>query len=87
MTPSQLKSHVEDTGSHYFDRKTLSFFGNRMSNYGVRSEFVKKMINDVGIVMVEVWELYRKSPVKFGNQSSTFFNKTSFKVVYNDPEV
>lgn len=34
MTPSELKYQVEQTGSHHFDRKSMKFFGDTMSNYG-----------------------------------------------------
>lgn len=34
MTPSELKYQVEQTGSNFFDRKTMKFFGDTMKNYG-----------------------------------------------------
>ena len=42
MTPSQLKYEVEVAGHerHFFDRKTMKFFGDTMSNYGVRSTVI-----------------------------------------------
>ena len=38
MTPSELKTNIlkHDHESHYFDRKTMQFFGDTMRNYGVR---------------------------------------------------
>ena len=38
MTPSELKANIleHDPESHYFDRKTMQFFGDTMRNYGVR---------------------------------------------------
>ena len=57
MTPSELKANIlaHDPDSHYFDRKTMQFFGDTMRNYGVRK-------TEIG--GVPVWELYRKKPVK-----------------------
>ena len=74
MTPSQLKYEVEAAGHerHFFDRKTMKFFGDTMRNYGVR-----KTENDG----VTVWELYRKMPVKHGLQSSAFFRTSDFQQV------
>ena len=75
MTPSELKANIlaNDPGSHFFDRKTMQFFGDTMSNYGVR----KAEINGLA-----VWELYRKRPVKHGLKSSAFFRATDFKQVF-----
>ena len=58
-----------------------------MRNYGVRSEDIDQEVNDIGLVPREVWELYRKNPVKHGLTESVFFNKSNFRVVQNDPEV
>ena len=51
MTPSELKANIRahDPDSHFFDRKTMKFFGDTMSNYGVR----KAEIDGVA-----VWESY-----------------------------
>jgi hypothetical protein len=72
MTPSELRNLVENSGKepYFFDRETMKFFGDTMKNYGVRSGF----INDT-----EVWELYRKKPVKHGLFKSAFFNKETFE--------
>ena len=75
MTPSELKANVikHDPNSHYFDRKTMQFFGDTMRNYGVR----KAELNGV-----TVWELYRKKPAKHGLQSSAFFRVSDFQQVF-----
>ena len=75
MTPSELKANIleHDHNSHYFDRKTMRFFGDTMNNYGVR----KTKMNDVA-----VWELYRKRPVKHGLKRSAFFRATDFQQVF-----
>lgn len=80
MTPSQLKSAVQETrtDSHFFDRDSMKFFGDRMGNYGVRSAIIKVYNGQ----MVDCWELYRKKPVKNGLQKSAYFDKTTFKQLY-----
>ncbi len=89
MTPSELKYHVEQSTdtSFFFTRNTMRFFGDTMSNYGVRSATIKtnwddngNWVSDNGRI-VEVWELYRKHPVKHGLKSSTYFDKVTFNKV------
>ena len=74
MTPSELKISIlaHNPDSHFFDRKTMKFFGDTMRNYGVRKAEIEG---------VDVWELYRKRPVKHGLQSSAFFRVSDFKQV------
>jgi|WetSurMetagenome_2_1015567.scaffolds.fasta_scaffold159845_1 hypothetical protein len=38
MTPSELRYRVQQTGSSFFDRNTLRFFGDTMSNFGCSSK-------------------------------------------------
>ena len=64
MTPSQLKHFVEETGSYFFTRDSMKFFGDTMRNYGVRSKPVQ--VVTVSGDIVECWELYRRRPVKNG---------------------
>lgn len=75
MTPSELKYHVEsrDETSHFFNRKTMKFFGDTMANFGVRSAERNG---------VAVWELYRKRPVKNRLDASHFFDKRDFRIVF-----
>ena len=42
MTPRQLKYEVEAASHerHFFDRQTMKFFGDTMSNYGARSTVI-----------------------------------------------
>lgn len=90
MNASQLKAHVEASGTspYFFDKDTMKFWGDTMSNYGVRSAMVKSQYDAEGNwtdedgVEVEVWELYRKRLVKNGLQSSAYFAKGSFKRVH-----
>jgi len=75
MTPSELKYHVTETGSHFFDRESMKFFGDTMANYGVRDSIIETWTDPEP---VEVWELYRKRPVKLGNRESAYFDKVTF---------
>ncbi len=74
MTPSELKFYTRETESYYFTNKTMKFFGDTMKNYGVRSA----VIDTYKEKNVEVWELYRKCPIKYGFQSRADFNKKTF---------
>lgn len=90
MTPSELKANVtaNNEESHYFTRATMKYFGDTMANYGVRSAVVTSNYDANGDyvsgagVEVEVWELYRKRPVKHGLKDSTYFAKDDFRRVY-----
>lgn len=89
MTPSELRVHIEETGqdSFFFDRKSMKFFGDTMRNYGVRRTTVTSNFDAQGTYHAEgterdVWELYRKRPVKGGNQKSAFFDAVTFKRVH-----
>lgn len=91
FTPADLKYHVSETGSYFFTRKTMAFFGDTMANYGVRSVSVDVVDSwDNGEPSawhsVEAWELYRKRPVKHGLQKSAYFDKTSFKQIHSIKE-
>lgn len=80
MTPSELKYQVEtrETESYFFTRSSMRFFGDTMRNYGTRSATVETHSGET----VEVWELYRKRPVKHGLQDSAFFDKETFERVF-----
>jgi hypothetical protein len=73
MTPSNLKYNYETkVGGHFFERSSMKFFGDTMSNYGCCSSTYEGQ---------QVWELHRKRPVKFNLQDSSFFNKETFERV------
>lgn len=74
MNASDLKYHVEQTGSNFFDRKTMKFFGDTMANYGVRSATIETYDSPA----VDVWELYRRRAVKHGLKDSAYFSKATF---------
>jgi len=70
MNSSTLKYNYEinNKKGHFFDRKTMNFFGDTMRNYGV-------------ITHEAAYELHRKSPVNGGLCGSTFFTKGTFQIV------
>jgi hypothetical protein len=83
MTPSELKYQVEQSGheSYFFTRKTMSFFGDTMKNYGVRTATIWRGYGD-DRRQVEVWELYRRRAVKHGLKDPAYFDKVTFECVF-----
>lgn len=88
MNSSQLRANIESANpdSHFFDRRTMRFFGDSMSNYGVRAVVVSAWSDEVDpetkryvSAPVEAWELYRRRPVKSGLKASVYFDKQTFK--------
>lgn len=81
MTPSQLKSKVEETrsSSKFFTRENMEFAGDTMSNYGVIETTIETWTDDKP---VEVYELYRKRPVKYGLMKSAYFRKDTFEQTF-----
>lgn len=71
-TPNDLKFwHLEKhPDSHFFDRKTLQFFGDTMANYGLKKHS-------------KYYELLRKRPVKHGLFKSHFFDRETLEHVTN----
>lgn len=80
MTPATLKYHVQNTGSNFFDHKTMRFFGDTMRNYGVTSRPV--MVKEYDGTETECWELYRRRPTAHGMTSSAYFCTTTYRRVY-----
>tara|TARA_R110002020_G_scaffold428322_1_gene637880 strand:- start:1001 stop:1270 length:270 start_codon:yes stop_codon:yes gene_type:complete len=62
--------------SHFFDRSSMRFFGDTMSNYVCSSKTVE--INTYSDGIIVCYELRRKKPVKRGLQSSAFFCAENF---------
>ena len=58
MTPSELKSKVAATGSNYFDRNAMKFFGDTMSNYGCRTAKIRCFGSDFKILCLEKYSLF-----------------------------
>jgi len=71
MTIYELKWAVENIAKnqYFFSRKTMSFFGDTLKNFGV-------------IDNGDAWKVYRRKPVKHGLLSSFNFDKITFKQVY-----
>lgn len=90
MTPSELKQQVEQSSdSHFFTRRTMQFFGDTMANYGVRGTFILETMHDETTGkprFLEVWELYRKKPVKHDLMGSAYFCKATFRRVFKKDE-
>lgn len=84
MTPSDLKFHVRQRpgGSHFFTRNNMSFAGDTMRNYGVRSKPVDVTTQSGDVV--PCWELYRRRPVKHGVSGSAFFAVDGYRQVFPD---
>lgn len=61
MNLSQLKKHVSKAEPYFFDPKTMRFFGDTTSNYGVRA---KTRIVQSHAGTIECYVLYRKKPVR-----------------------
>lgn len=80
-TASQLKAQVQDMNpaSKFFTRINMKFAGDTMANYGVRGATITNLRGE----KVEVWELYRRKPVKYGLQKSAYFDKLTFSQVFN----
>ena len=75
MTPANLKYCTQDIVPRFFSRSNMKFFGDTMKNFGVRSNTIDG---------IEVWELYRKKPVKCDLQISHYFRKDNFEKVSNN---
>jgi len=71
MTIYELKWAVENIAKnqYFFSRKTMSFFGDTLKNFGVTDN------NDT-------WLIYRRKPVKHGLDKHYNFDKITFKQVY-----
>ncbi len=82
MNTSKLRYAVEITGSNFFNKESMSFFGDSMDNYYVPIATVK--IKD-GENIHTCYELQRRKPVKGGLEESTFFDSTTFKRVFGEP--
>jgi hypothetical protein len=85
MTVSVLKYLYERNNpeGHYFDRKTMRFFGDTMANFGVRDGGKVKTLTDNGVEEVAVWELYRRRPVNGLHGFAAFFRKDNGKKLSN----
>lgn len=80
MTASDLKwNYNEKQQGKFFDRASMKFFGDTMSNYYVARRPV--FISTYSGNRVKCWELQRKKPVKSGMQSNAYFACSDFRRV------
>lgn len=77
MTPAELKRHVTATGSFFFTRKSMRFFGDTMKNYTVRKK--PRLIDTVSGDPVECWVLVRRKAVKHGLCDDAYFDIHTFE--------
>lgn len=80
MTPSELKANVENTGSVFFTRKSMKFFGDTMRNYSV---YADEIIGICDNIPTKVWVLYRKKAVKYNVKGRAYFSQETFKRVHS----
>jgi hypothetical protein len=80
MNAYELKEKIESTGQnpHFFDRKTMKFFGDTMANFAVTGP-VK--IYDWSGDPVMCWNLYRKRATKSSAGSGYHFCVSTFRRV------
>lgn len=80
MTPGELKYQYQlhNPDGHFFDRKTMAFFGDTMRNFRVRAACIETMDGSR-----DVWELYRAKPVKRDLAKPHYFCKSTYKIVYS----
>jgi hypothetical protein len=85
MTASDLKYLYErnNPGGHFFDRKTMRFFGDTMRNFGVTDGGKIKTLTGNGIEEVGVWALYRKRPVNGLHGIFAYFRKDDGSEVFS----
>jgi len=84
MTIHELKYNYElnNPEGFFFSRKTMKFFGDRLSNFGVRKAVIKATTTK-GIEDLEVYDLIRKRPVKHGLYGHcVYLRRDNFKVVF-----
>lgn len=79
-TASDLKFAVEQSGNetYFFTRDTMKFFGDTMSNYGVRGPFTIPTRSG----NISAYELFRRRPVKHGLTESAYFDAEKFNRVF-----
>jgi len=72
LTPPGLRAELlaRNSESRFFRRENMRFAGDTMRNYGVRLTTINGG--------VQVYELYRRKPVKHGLQSSAYFLADTF---------
>lgn len=84
MTASELKYHYQlaNPNGHFFDRKTMRFFGDTMGNYGVRANTVNVKEFDGNVV--ECYVLYRRRATKHGLTKDAYFSVSDFSKILGE---
>jgi len=81
MTSLQSLVGNSEDDSYFFSRNSMKYFGDRISNFGVRDggrvlvEYDDAGNYFKGGFLIDAWELYRRKPVKSGLKDSSYFNK------------
>ena len=82
MTTHELKAKVDATGSHFFDRETLKFFGDTMRNFACGRNPIE--ITDKMGELRQVYALWRiKTNAKLGKYGNEpyYFDAVTFAQV------
>ena len=89
MNATQLKElyYQHNPSGHFFDHETMKFFGDTMKNYGVCESVIRSQYDEDGNyhtdgVEIEVYELFRRKPVKHNVFSSAYFGKRNVDQVF-----
>ena len=83
-TARDLKTMVEKTGSYFFTRKAMHFFGDTMANYYVPVKNGTAAIVQVKTpsgIMHNCYALQRRHPVKHGLSDTAYFDIDTFERV------
>jgi hypothetical protein len=86
MTASKLKHLYQRNhpNGHFFDRKTMRFFGDTMANFGVLDGGKRELATALGVETTEVWVLYRKRSTVRGRAGRVaFFRKDNGQEVHD----
>ena len=86
LNPSQLRYEVEkhNAESHFFDRKTMKFFGDTMRNFGCYRDAIRTAFSIDGEwepegIDRDVYVLYRKNVKRNQNKVAGYFCCITFK--------
>ena len=85
ITARELRARVEGArhDAKFFSRENMKFSGDTMRNYGVRGPLRFKTH---GGETCEVWELFRRRPVKYGLCASAYFRSDTYSQTFGDVE-
>jgi hypothetical protein len=83
VNASYIKLHytLKNPNDHFFDRKSMRFFGDTMANYAANNTMHHVETYSDGVV--ECYMLRRKKPVKNGLSSPAFFSVDSFELIHS----